>query len=136
MNIFYSHLEDSNFSFSKGDLNMDVNIVNSNFKNSKLHTIGLLSNKEWRNPDYRQTFTISGSELIGENKLKETTFVEDSILQDVSLANVSKIKHSFLKEINRNYQMPATIEGVDSTAERELQNGIIIDRSNEDFEAL
>lgn len=136
VNIFYSHLEDSNFSFSKGDLNMDVNIINSNFKNSKLHTIGLLSNKEWRNPDYRQTLTISGSELIGENKLKETTFVEDSILQDVSLANVSKIKHSFLKEINRNYQMPATIEGVDSTAERELQNGIIIDRSNEDFEAL
>ena len=136
VNIFYSHLEDSNFSFSKGDLNMDVNIINSNFKNSKLHAIGLLSNKEWRNPDYRQTLTISGSELIGENKLKETTFVEDSILQDVTLANVSKIKHSFLKEINRNYQMPATIEGVDSTAERELQNGIIIDKNNEDFEVL
>ena len=136
VNNFYSSLEDSNFSFLKGDLNMDVNIINSNFKNSKLYAIGLLSNKEWRKSDYRQTLTISGSELIGENKLKETTFVEDSILQDVSLANVSKIKHSFLKEINRSYEMPAIIEGIDSTADRELQNGIIKGKSNEDFEAL
>ena len=136
VNNFYSHLEDSNFSFSKGDLNMDVNIINSNFKNSKLYAIGLLSNKEWRNPDYRQTLTISGSELIEKNKLRETALVENSVLQDVELANVSKIKHSFLKEINRNYQMPATIEGIDSTADRELKNGIIKSKSSEDFEIL
>lgn len=116
VNSFYSSLENSNFLRSKSDVNLDINIVNSNFKNAKLYAIGLLTNKEWENPDYRQTLTIHGSELTGENELRETTLVLNSILQNATLANASEIKNSFLKEVAKNYEMPTTIEGVNLVA--------------------
>lgn len=115
-NIFCSALEDSNFLFLKGDVNLDINIVNSSFKNVELYAAGLLSNKEWEDPDYRQTLTICGSELTGENELRETTLVLHSALQNVSLANASEIKNSFLKEIIKNYKMPTIIEEVNLAA--------------------
>lgn len=125
VNNFYSYLEDSNFLFSKSDVNLDINIVNSNFKNSKLYAVGLLSNKEWENPDYRQTLTICDSELTGENELKETTLVSNSILQNVTLTNASEIKNSFLKEIEKNYTTPTIIEEANSALDKELQSSII-----------
>ena len=115
-NIFCSALEDSNFLFFKGDVNLDINIVNSSFKNVELYAAGLLSNKEWEDPDYRQTLTICGSELTGENELRETTLVLHSVLQNISLANASEIKNSFLKEIIKNYKMPTIIEEVNLAA--------------------
>lgn len=111
VNNFYSCLEDDHFLFLKSDVNLDIDIVNSNFKNAKVYAIGLLTNKEWENPDYRQTLTIHGSELTGENELRETTLVLNSVLQNVTLANASEIKNSFLKEVAKNYEMPTTIEG-------------------------
>ena len=116
VNSFYSSLENSNFLRSKSDVNLDINIVNSNFKNAKLYAIGLLTNKEWENPDYRQTLTIHGSEMTGENELRETTLVLNSVLQNATLANASEIKNSFLKEVAKNYEMPTTIEGVNLVA--------------------
>ena len=136
VNNFYSCLEDGNFLFSKSDVNLDINIVNSNFKDAKLYAIGLLTNKEWQNPDYRQALTIYGSELAGENELRETTLVSNSILKNVALVNASEIKNSLLKEVRKNYNTPTIIEGVNSTIEQEPRNGIIIDKNNEDFEAL
>lgn len=115
-NSFYSSLENSNFLRSKSDVNLDINIINSNFKNAKVYAIGLLTNKGWQNPDYRQTLTIHGSELTGENELRETTLVLNSILQNATLANASEIKNSFLKEVAKNYEMPTTIEGVNLVA--------------------
>ena len=96
---------------------MDINIINSNFKNAKLYAIGVLTNKEWENPDYRQTLTIHGSELTGENELRETTLVLNSIIQDVILINANEIKNSFLKEIAKDYEMPTLIEGQNLTAD-------------------
>lgn len=81
------------------------------------YAIGLLTNKEWEKPDYRQTLTIHGSEMTGENELRETTLVLNSILQNVTLANASEIRNSFLKEIAKSYEMPTLIEGQNLTAD-------------------
>lgn len=116
INNFYSSLEDDHLLRIRSDINLDINIVNSNFKNAKVYAIGLLTNKEWQNPDYRQTLAIYGSELTGENELRETTLVLNSILQNVTLANASEIKNSFLKEVAKNYEMPTIIEGVNLVA--------------------
>lgn len=116
INNFYSSLEDDHLLRIRSDTNLDINIVNSNFKNAKVYAIGLLTNKEWENPDYRQTLTIHGSELTGENELRETTLVLNSVLQNATLANASEIKNSFLKEVAKNYEMPTTIEGVNLVA--------------------
>ena len=116
VNNFYSSLEDDRLLRIRSDVNLDINIVNSNFKNAKLYAIGLLTNKEWETPDYRQTLTIHGSELTGENELRETTLVLNSVLQNATLANASEIKNSFLKEVAKNYEMPTTIEGVNLVA--------------------
>ena len=116
VNNFYSSLEDDRLLRIRSDVNLDINIVNSNFKNAKVYAIGLLTNKGWEKPDYRQTLTIHGSELTGENELRETTLVLNSILQNVTLANASEIKNSFLKEVAKNYEMPTTIEGVNLVA--------------------
>lgn len=117
VNNFYSSLENDRLLKIKSDVNLDIDIVNSNFKNTKLYAIGLLSNKEWENPDYRQTLTIHGSEMTGENELRETTLVLNSILQNVTLANASEIRNSFLKEIAKSYEMPTLIEGQNLTAD-------------------
>ena len=117
INNFYSSLEDDHLLRIRSDTNLDINIVNSNFKNAKVYAIGLLTNKEWENPDYRQTLTIHGSELTGENELRETTLVLNSILQNVTLANASEIRNSFLKEIAKSYEMPTLIEGQNLTAD-------------------
>ena len=116
VNNFYSSLEDDRLLRIRSDVNLDINIINSNFKNSKVYAIGLLTNKEWENPDYRQTLTIHGSELTGENELRETTLVLNSVLQNATLANASEIKNSFLKEVAKNYEMPTIIEGVNLVA--------------------
>ena len=116
INNFYSSLEDDRLLRIRSDVNLDINIINSNFKNAKVYAIGLLSNKEWENPDYRQTLTIHGSELTGDNELRETTLVLNSVLQNATLANASEIKNSFLKEVAKNYEMPTTIEGVNLVA--------------------
>lgn len=116
VNNFYSSLEDDRLLRIRSDVNLDINIVNSNFKNAKLYAIGLLTNKEWEKPDYRQTLTIHGSELTGENELRETTLVLNSVLQNATLANASEIKNSFLKEVAKNYEMPTTIEGANFAA--------------------
>ena len=116
INNFYSSLEDDHLLRIRSDINLDINIVNSNFKNAKVYAIGLLTNKEWQNPDYRQTLAIYGSELTGENELRETTLVLNSILQNATLANASEIKNSFLKAVAKNYEMPTTIEGVNLVA--------------------
>ena len=116
VNNFYSSLEDDRLLRIRSDVNLDINIINSNFKNAKVYAIGLLTNKGWENPDYRQTLTIHGSELTGENELRETTLVLNSILQNATLANASEIKNSFLKEVAKNYEMPTTIEGVNLVA--------------------
>ena len=112
INNFYSSLEDDRLLRIRSDVNLDINIINSNFKNAKLYAIGLSTNKEWESPDYRQTLTIYGSELTGENELRETTLVLNSVLQNATLANASEIKNSFLKEVAKNYEMPTIIEGV------------------------
>lgn len=117
INNFYSSLEDDHLLRIRSDTNLDINIVNSNFKNAKVYAIGLLTNKEWENPDYRQTLTIHGSEMTGENELRETTLVLNSILQNVTLANASEIRNSFLKEIAKSYEMPTLIEGQNLTAD-------------------
>ena len=117
VNNFYSSLEDDRLLRIRSDVNLDINIVNSNFKNAKVYAIGLLTNKEWENPDYRQTLTIHGSELTGKNELRETTLVLNSVLQNATLANASEIKNSFLKEVAKNYEMPTTIEGFSLTAD-------------------
>ena len=116
INNFYSSLEDDHLLRIRSDTNLDINIVNSNFKNAKVYAIGLSTNKGWENPDYRQTLTIHGSEMTGENELRETTLVLNSILQNVTLANASEIKNSFLKEVAKNYKMPTIIEGVNLVA--------------------
>lgn len=133
VNSFYSSLENSNFLRSKSDVNLDINIVNSNFKNAKLYAIGLLTNKEWENPDYRQTLTIHGSELTGENELRETTLVLNSILQNVTLANASEIRNSFLKEIAKSYEMPTLIEGQNLTADEPKRE---VGQASNEIEAL
>ena len=92
-------------------------VIYSNFKNAKLYAIGVLTNKEWANPDYRQTLTICGSELTGDNELRETTLVLNSILQDVILINASEIKNSFLKKVVEDYEMPTVMEGANFTAD-------------------
>ena len=117
VNNFYSSLEDDRLLRIRSDVNLDINIINSNFKNAKVYAIGLLTNKEWENPDYRQTLTIHGSELTGENELRETTLVLNSILQNVILINASEIKNSFLKEIAKDYETPTLIEGQNLTAD-------------------
>lgn len=116
INNFYSSLEDDHLLRIRSDTNLDINIVNSNFKNAKVYAIGLSTNKGWEKPDYRQTLTIHGSELTGENELRETTLVLNSVLQNATLANASEIKNSFLKEVAKNYEMPTTIEGVNLVA--------------------
>lgn len=116
VNNFYSSLEDDRLLRIRSDVNLDINIINSNFKNAKVYAIGLLTNKGWENPDYRQTLTIHGSELTGENELRETTLVLNSVLQNVTLANASEIKNSFLKEVAKNYETPTIIEGVNLVA--------------------
>jgi hypothetical protein len=117
INNFYSSLEDDRLLRIRSDVNLDINIINSNFKNAKVYAIGLLTNKEWENPDYRQTLTIHGSELTGENELRETTLVLNSVLQNATLANASEIRNSFLKEIAKSYEMPTLIEGQNLTAD-------------------
>ena len=117
VNNFYSSLEDDRLLRIRSDVILDINIINSNFKNAKLYAIGLFTNKEWENPDYRQTLTIHGSELTGENELRETTLVLNSVLQNATLANASEIKNSFLKEVAKNYEMPTAIEGVNFAAD-------------------
>lgn len=116
INNFYSSLEDDRLLRIRSDVNLDINIINSNFKNAKVYAIGLLTNKGWESPDYRQTLTIHGSELTGENELRETTLVLNSVLQNATLANANEIKNSFLKEVAKNYEMPTTIEGVNLVA--------------------
>ena len=116
INNFYSSLEDDRLLRIRSDVNLDINIINSNFKNAKVYAIGLSTNKGWEKPDYRQTLTIHGSELTGENELRETTLVLNSVLQNATLANASEIKNSFLKEVAKNYEMPTTIEGVNLVA--------------------
>ena len=117
INNFYSSLEDDHLLRIRSDINLDINIVNSNFKNAKVYAIGLLTNKEWQNPDYRQTLAIYGSELTGENELRETTLVLNSILQNVILINASEIKNSFLKEVAKDYETPTVMEGQNLTAD-------------------
>ena len=117
INNFYSSLEDDRLLRIRSDVNLDINIINSNFKNAKVYAIGLLTNKEWENPDYRQTLTIHGSELIGDNELRETTLVLNSVLQNVILINASEIKNSFLKEIAEDYEVSTLIEGQNLTAD-------------------
>ena len=116
VNNFYSSLEDDRLLRIRSDVNLDINIINSNFKNAKLYAIGLLTNKGWEKPDYRQTLTIHGSELTGENKLRENTLVLNSVLQNATFANASEIKNSFLKEVAKNYEMPTVIEGTNLVA--------------------
>lgn len=117
INNFYSSLEDDRLLRIRSDVNLDINIINSNFKNAKVYAIGLLTNKEWEKPDYRQTLTIHGSELTGENELRETTLVLNSILQNVILINASEIKNSFLKEVAKDYETPTVMEGQNLTAD-------------------
>lgn len=117
INNFYSSLEDDHLLRIRSDTNLDINIVNSNFKNAKVYAIGLSTNKGWENPDYRQTLTIHGSELTGENELRETTLVLNSVLQNVILINASEIKNSFLKEIAEDYEVSTVIEGQNLTAD-------------------
>ena len=117
VNNFYSSLEDDRLLRIRIDVNLDINIINSNFKNAKVYAIGLLTNKGWENPDYRQTLTIHGSELTGENELRETTLVLNSVLQNATLANASEIKNSFLKEVAKDYETPIIIEGANFTAD-------------------
>ena len=117
INNFYSSLEDDRLLRIRSDVNLDINIINSNFKNAKLYAIGLSTNKEWENPNYRQTLTIHGSELTGENELRETTLVLNSVLQNVILINASEIKNSFLKEVAKDYETPTVIEGQNLTAD-------------------
>lgn len=133
VNNFYSSLEDDRLLRIRSDVNLDINIVNSNFKNAKVYAIGLLTNKEWEKPDYRQTLAIYGSELTGENELRETTLVLNSILQDVILINANEIKNSFLKEIAKDYEMPTLIEGQNLTAD-ELKKDV--GQANNDLEIL
>lgn len=117
VNNFYSSLEDDRLLKIRSDVNLDINIINSNFKNAKLYAIGLLTNKGWEKPDYRQTLTIHGSELTGENELREATLVLNSILQNVILINASEIKNSFLKEVAKDYETPTVMEGQNLTAD-------------------
>ena len=133
INNFYSSLEDDRLLRIRSDVNLDINIVNSNFKNAKLYAIGLLTNKEWENPDYRQTLTIHGSELTGENELRETTLVLNSIIQDVILINANEIKNSFLKEIAKSYEMPTLIEGQNLTADEPKRE---VGQASNEIEAL
>lgn len=133
INNFYSSLEDDHLLRIRSDINLDINIVNSNFKNAKVYAIGLLTNKEWQNPDYRQTLTIHGSELTGENELRETTLVLNSILQNVTLANASEIRNSFLKEIAKSYEMPTLIEGQNLTADEPKRE---VGQASNEIEAL
>ena len=133
VNNFYSSLEDDRLLRIRSDVNLDINIINSNFKNAKLYAIGLLTNKEWENPDYRQTLTIHGSELTGENELRETTLVLNSVLQNATLANASEIKNSFLKEVAKNYETPTVIEGLNFAAD-ELKKDV--GQANNDLEIL
>lgn len=133
INNFYSSLEDDRLLRIRSDVNLDINIINSNFKNAKLYAIGVLTNKEWENPDYRQTFTIHGSELTGENELRETTLVLNSILQNVTLANASEIRNSFLKEIAKSYEMPTLIEGQNLTADEPKRE---VGQASNEIEAL
>lgn len=133
VNNFYSSLEDDRLLRIRSDVNLDINIVNSNFKNAKVYAIGLLTNKEWENPDYRQTLTIHGSELTGENELRETTLVLNSILQNVTLANASEIKNSFLKEVAKDYETPTVVEGLNFAAD-ELKKDV--GQANNDLEIL
>lgn len=133
INNFYSSLEDDRLLKIKSDINLDINIVNSNFKNAKLYAIGLLTNKEWENPDYRQTLTIHGSELTGDNELRETTLVLNSILQDVILINASEIKNSFLKEVAKDYETPTVMEGANFTADEPKRE---VGQASNEIEAL
>ena len=133
INNFYSSLEDDHLLRIRSDINLDINIVNSNFKNAKVYAIGLLTNKEWQNPDYRQTLAIYGSELTGENELRETTLVLNSILQNVTLANASEIRNSFLKEIAKSYEMPTLIEGQNLTADEPKRE---VGQASNEIEAL
>ena len=112
---------------------MDINIVNSNFKNAKVYAIGLLSNKEWEKPDYRQALTIYGSELTGDNELRETTLVLNSILQDVILINASEIKNSFLKEVAKDYETPTVMEGANFTEDEPKKE---VGQASNDLEIL
>ena len=133
VNNFYSSLEDDRLLRIRSDVNLDINIVNSNFKNAKVYAIGLLTNKGWENPDYRQTLTIHGSELTGENELRETTLVLNSVLQNATLANASEIKNSFLKEVAKDYETPTVIEGLNFAAD-ELKKDV--GQANNDLEIL
>lgn len=133
INNFYSSLEDDRLLRIRSDVNLDINIVNSNFKNAKLYAIGLSTNKEWENPNYRQTLTIHGSELTGENELRETTLVLNSVLQNATLANASEIKNSFLKEVAKNYEMPTFIEGQNLTADEPKRE---VGQASNEIEAL
>lgn len=133
INNFYSSLEDDHLLRIRSDTNLDINIVNSNFKNAKVYAIGLSTNKGWENPDYRQTLTIHGSEMTGENELRETTLVLNSILQNVTLANASEIKNSFLKEIAKSYEMPTLIEGQNLTADEPKRE---VGQASNEIEAL
>lgn len=56
-------------------------------------------------------------ELTGDNELRETTLVLNSILQDVILINASEIKNSFLKKVVEDYEMPTVMEGANFTAD-------------------
>lgn len=133
VNNFYSSLEDDRLLRIRSDVNLDINIINSNFKNAKLYAIGLSTNKEWENPNYRQTLTIHGSELTGENELRETTLVLNSVLQNATLANASEIKNSFLKEVAKDYETPTVIEGLNFAAD-ELKKDV--GQANNDLEIL
>ena len=133
INNFYSSLEDDHLLRIRSDINLDINIVNSNFKNAKVYAIGLSTNKGWENPDYRQTLTIHGSEMTGENELRETTLVLNSILQNVTLANASEIRNSFLKEIAKSYEMPTLIEGQNLTADEPKRE---VGQASNEIEAL
>lgn len=133
VNNFYSSLEDDRLLRIRSDTNLDINIVNSNFKNAKVYAIGLSTNKEWENPNYRQTLTIHGSELTGENELRETTLVLNSVLQNATLANASEIKNSFLKEVAKNYKTPMIIEGQNLTADEPKRE---VGQASNEIEAL
>lgn len=133
VNNFYSSLEDDRLLRIRSDVNLDINIINSNFKNAKVYAIGLLTNKGWENPDYRQTLTIYGSELTGENELRETTLVLNSILQNVTLINASEIKNSFLKEVAKDYETPTVMEGANFTADEPKRE---VGQASNEIEAL
>lgn len=135
INNFYSSLEDDHLLRIRSDINLDINIVNSNFKNAKVYAIGLLTNKEWQNPDYRRRVDINRSEISGSTELIETSLVEDSVINGGYLYNVSEVKRSYLDRYNvANEKEKAIVDFNSKQAEEPADTKI--SKDNMDFEVL